>query len=112
MSDRDPYAELARLAERALALVDGEAAVEPADLEELDGTLARAATLAATVPPTPPPSARPALEAAAATHERLRARLETGLAATAAALKRAGQTQRAARSYGGTPAPTLLDRPA
>lgn len=109
----DPYAELAEIAERALALSEradptapAERAGEPAALSEL---LDRATALAATLPATPPASARPALERAASAQERLRARLSSALAATRATLERTDRSRQAAGAYAPSADPALFD---
>ena len=100
MSD-DPYAELAELAEAALARADA------ADFDGLTAALARSEEIVAALPERPPAAARPALERADAAHRRLGPALRASLATTRAELDLVGRGRDAARSYAGSGAGTL-----
>jgi hypothetical protein len=101
LSDADPYARLAELAEAAAALA------EQGRVEELDAIFERSGAIAASLPARPPRSARPQLERAAAAQERLGTTLGASLDATRAELELIDRGRRATRSYGGPPAAGL-----
>lgn len=101
MSQADPYAELADLAEAAAALAEAER------FEELGPLFERSAAIAAELPEQPPRSARPQLERAAAAQRRLRARAGTSLEETRSELEMVGRRRRAAHSYWGSGAAAL-----
>jgi hypothetical protein len=87
---------LAELAERELALIEGDRLEELADLAG-----ARAALVEA-LPATPPASARPALERAAELQEVVTHALAAKVAIAGAELERVNRGRNAMRSYAGS----------
>lgn len=97
MSAAEPYEQLARLAERELALVT---ASDLPSLDDLDALLTERDALVASLPAQAPPDAAPALARAMALQERITAELTTRASAVRRQLGDVERGRRTAHGYG------------